>query len=123
MYKEATKTDPNPSIRFDEAPDFNTAREPIPGTTITVKADGTVLEPKNINQIWHHKWTWVDDNYKGFDVKENYDWSKKWLDKGVVATGKKSSWEQRLKDANLIKKKQGGSIVERNPNTYNMRAI
>lgn len=66
------------NVRFDEAPDFDEAREPIVGDTITVKPDGTVKRGHS-NYIWHHKWLWVKNDYQGFDVNQSKAWSNKWL--------------------------------------------
>ena len=67
------------TLRFDEAPDFDSAREPMPG----------------------HKWLWVKDDYKGFDVEESYEWSKKWLEKISSPSGYIDKWKAELKDAGL----------------------
>lgn len=66
------------SISFQEAPDFNSAREPIVGDYVTVTIDGKV-KTGHSNYIWHHKWLWVKDDYQGFDIEESYRWSEKWL--------------------------------------------
>lgn len=66
------------NVRFDEAPDFDEAREPIVGDTITVKPDGTVKRGHS-NYIWHHKWLWVKNDYQGFDINQSKAWSNKWL--------------------------------------------
>lgn len=63
-------------ISFQEAPDFNSAREPMVGRYITVN--------KNVRSgfsryIWHHKWLWVKNDYNGFDVADSWEWSKCWL--------------------------------------------
>ena len=85
MYLHTNKRD---VIRFDESPNFDTAREPYPGTMITVNvADGTVSMrsgEKANKQIWHHKWLWVKNDYQernpnGFDVSDAWNWSKLWL--------------------------------------------
>lgn len=65
-------------ISFQEAPDFDSAREPIVGKYVTVKEDGTTRFGKS-NYIWHHKWLWVTNDYTGFDVAESWNWSRKWL--------------------------------------------
>ena len=112
MYTPASKGKPA-SLRFDEAPDFDTAREPIPGRVITITEKGSISPPKDVNQIWHHKWSWVDDDYKGFDVRENYDWSREWFtNKGVKASGSPVKWQEALKEVKLKKK---GGMVARNP--------
>ncbi len=65
-------------IRFDEAPDFDSAREPIAGNTVTVYPDGSTRTGYS-DSIWHHKWLWVDNDYEGFDVEDSWNWSKQWL--------------------------------------------
>lgn len=66
------------SISFQEAPDFNSAREPIVGDYVTVTIDGKV-KTGHSNYIWHHKWLWVKDDYTGFDIEDSYRWSEEWL--------------------------------------------
>ena len=66
------------AVSFQEAPDFDTAREPIVGDYITVFPDGTI-KTGHSNYIWHHKWLFVKNDYKGFDVQKSWEWSKKWL--------------------------------------------
>ena len=66
------------SISFQEAPDFNSAREPIVGDYVTVTIDGKVKKGHS-NYIWHHKWLWVKGDYTGFDIEESYRWSAEWL--------------------------------------------
>lgn len=86
-------------IAFQEAPDFDTAREPVVCKNITVTSDGRVLGgTKSFPQIWHHKWLWVKDDYKGFDVKDSWEWSKKWLSElPVPANGSnEANWKKQL---------------------------
>ena len=66
------------NIRFDEAPDFDTAREPIAGNTVTVTPDGETKTGYS-DAIWHHKWLWVGNDYQGFNVADSWNWSKRWL--------------------------------------------
>ena len=84
------------TLRFDEAPDFNSAREPHPGVTYTVTREGEVTR-RVVNQIWHHKWMWVTEGYKRFSVEGSRNWSKRWLAKvAEVASGHKDKWLQQL---------------------------
>lgn len=78
-YNTIAYTPKTGAIRFDEAPDFDTAREPIPGRQITVNADGKVIRDTTNRSIWHHKWQWVKNDYTGFDVEESWNWSKQYL--------------------------------------------
>ena len=89
------------SVRFDSALNFNTEREPCVGKFIKVFADGR-LKRGFSNSIWHHKWLWVKDDYKGFDVYEAYIWSGIWLSKlKEPASGSIKIWQEQLKKVGL----------------------
>lgn len=66
-------------IALVESPDFDTAREPVVGRMFTIKPDGSTSTSRFYNQIWHHKWLWVTNTYPGFDVRDSWEWSRKWL--------------------------------------------
>lgn len=66
------------TVSFQECPDFDSAREPKVGDYINVFADGTT-KTGHSEYIFHHKWLWVMNNYRGFDVRKSWEWSKKWL--------------------------------------------
>jgi len=88
-------------VRFDEAPDFDTAREPHVGKVIAVFPDGSTKTGYS-NNIWHHKWLWVMDDYTGFDVNKSREWSKLWLSKvSEPAKGTDESWRSQLKQVGL----------------------
>lgn len=89
------------TLRFDEAPDFDSAREPMPGNMLSVDTSTGKIIKRYSPQIWHHKWLWVKDDYKGFDVEESYEWSKKWLEKISSPSGYIDKWKAELKDAGL----------------------
>lgn len=89
------------TLRFDEAPDFDTAREPMPGKMIAVNTSTYELTERYSNQIWHHKWLWVLDDYEGFDVQASYEWSKTWLQKITHPSGYIDKWKSELADAGL----------------------
>mgnify|MGYP001457449761 CR=1 FL=1 len=65
-------------------------------------ANGNVAE-RNSNQIFHHKWMWVGDDYKGFDVGKEYNWSKQWTSKvdNFSGIGKKENWDRILEEKGL----------------------
>lgn len=89
------------AISFQEAPDFDTAREPVVGDYITVFPDGTI-KTGHSNYIWHHKWLFVKNDYPGFDVRSSWEWSKLWLSTlDTVASGVKHIWESQLASAEL----------------------
>lgn len=86
-------------IAFQEAPDFDTAREPVVGRSITITRDGRALNiGRYFPQIWHHKWQWVKNDYNGFDVEDSWEWSKKWLSElPVPANGSnEANWKKQL---------------------------
>lgn len=89
------------TLRFDEAPDFDSAREPMPGVMLSVDTSNGKIIKRYSPQIWHHKWLWVKDDYKGFDVEEAYEWSKKWLEKISSPSDYIDKWKAELKDAGL----------------------
>ncbi len=89
------------AVRFDEAPGFNTEREPRVGKVLTVNSDGTTKQGSS-NNIWHHKWLWVKDDYTGFDVGKSRNWSSNWASKvDGVAKGTQKAWDKQLAEAGL----------------------
>jgi hypothetical protein len=88
-------------VRFDEAPDFDEAREPHAGRFVKVYPSGCCLEGST-ESIWHHKWLWVKDGYKGFDVRESWEWSRLWLGRlDGPACGWAGVWKEQLRKAGL----------------------
>ena len=85
-------------IRFDEAPDFDVASEPVVGDFIEVDINSYLIRKGHNDFIWHHKWMWVDDDYEGFDVDESYQWSKKWTSFITHPSGSKRVWGQQIKN-------------------------
>ena len=85
-------------VRFDEAPDFDTAREPHVGDFIEVNIYSGKTRHGHSNYIWHHKWMWVDDDYDGFDVEESYQWSKKWTSIITHPSGSKRIWLRQIRE-------------------------
>lgn len=64
---------------FQEAPDFDTAREPVVGDYITVDCRNGSISTGHSNYIWHSKWLWVRNDYDGFNVADSWNWSRRWL--------------------------------------------
>jgi hypothetical protein len=87
------------TFSFIKSSDFDTNPEPSVNGGITVKPDGTAKEFKDAGWIYHHKWEWVDDDYKGFDVEKEKQRSLKWssLD-GVDKTriGQRKHWDTNV---------------------------
>jgi len=86
-------------IRFDSAPDFDAAREPHVGRYVSVNLFRARREQiGESNHIWHHKWLWVKDDYKGFDVAQSKRWSQLWLGRvAEIAKGTDKSFCEQLK--------------------------
>jgi len=107
MFDPAAKT-----VRFDQAPDFDTASEPHVGDFVEISV--TDVKPPlegrppirtgHSDSIWHHKWMWVKDDYTGFDVDKSKEWSKLWLSKlDEPAKGQEIHWKSQLRNAGLLK--------------------
>ena len=112
MYESAKKGKPA-RIRFDEAPNFDTAREPITGKHWSYMSDGKTASGESKN-VWHHKWQWVGDDYKGFNVDDSYGWSKQWterLNKSPQSSPEK--WDLELIEHGLpLEEEAGGSVLK-----------
>ncbi|MCA9667490.1 MAG: methyltransferase domain-containing protein [Myxococcales bacterium] len=73
-YNAKTKT-----ISFISSPDWDKAAEPSVGTAYTVHVDGRVKKTAAAGKIYHHKWLFVRDSYKGFNVAASVRRSRAWL--------------------------------------------
>lgn len=94
----------NGDVSLVECPDFDTAREPVVGRYFTISySDLTVLKSIPYTQIFHHKWLFVKDDYTGFDLKESWEWSKKWLSVLTEPADGSSlqNWQSQLAKFNL----------------------
>jgi len=88
-------------VRFDEAPDFDSAREPQVGRWLTVCHDGHASRGVS-PAIWHHKWLWVRDDYRGFDVAASRAWSARYSPLIAGApVGSARAFEAQLKVAGI----------------------
>lgn len=102
------------SFTFTHSPDFDYNPEPIVGEQIKIYADGKITripQRKTNPQIWHHKWLWVKDDYKGFDVEEAKDRSYYWtripnINKSKI--GNYDYWQKNV--VPFIKKETIGEI-------------
>jgi len=85
------------AISFIQSPDFDTAPEPMVGDVWTISRQGRAHFRKQPSDpyIYHHKWLFVADSYRGFDVEESKARSWAWLSLGPVdrtRIGKQSYW-------------------------------
>jgi hypothetical protein len=90
-------------ISFEECSEFDQEREPTVGKIIKFSNSGEAGLVKEYRSIFHHKWTMVDNSYTGFDVKESWEWSKKWLStlRETADGNSKEAWEAQLHKFNL----------------------
>lgn len=95
------------SISFINSRDFDTSDEPSLYESIKVDNDGKIKYTKydEFNPpIYHHKWLFVKDDYKGFDVEESKERSKIWLSKKDIdftRIGYKKYWDNFIKKINI----------------------
>lgn len=98
-------------IAFIECNDFNDSNEPIVGASCRINLDNKEIKinkQPNDPLIYHHKWTFVKDDYKGFDVQESKKRSLEWkivlgVNKEISnKIGRLSFWDNWLKENNLM---------------------
>lgn len=82
-------------VTFMNATDFDTSPEPTVGEFVVVDLDNDTSKTGNSNAIWHHKWLWVKDDYRGFDIDDSFERSAKYLkmDIDFKRIGNKKFWE------------------------------
>lgn len=94
-YNEKSK-----KFSFIKSSDFNTSEEPTVENYVIVYPDGkTVYKKTSGNQIYHHKWLFVKDNYPGFNVEQEKDRSRVWLsfpDIDFSRIGNRKYWEDNF---------------------------
>ena len=88
------------AISFITCPGFNREHEPVVGRSVVVR-DGhlRIVEPPDDPWVYHHKWMFVHDGHRGFDVGESKVRSLSWMClEGVDHSriGKKSYWEREV---------------------------
>lgn len=87
------------AVTFQHSPDFDEAEEPTVGDSVKIATNGgvSVTKQKQDPQIWHHKWMWVSDDYKGFDVpasmKRSLQWTSELKPGESSRIGTRSFWD------------------------------
>jgi hypothetical protein len=90
---------------FIFSPNFDSVDEPIVKHVFLMKPSEIsyngfsidYLKQPNDPWIYHHKWLFVKDDYRGFDVVASKERSERWLslpDVDKAKIGKKSYWEK-----------------------------
>ena len=88
----------NGAYTFFHSHDFDTADEPEAGRFVRVGPDGRIRQG-HVKSIWHHKWTFVNDSYLGFDTEQSKERSRKWLalsDIDFSRIGNPTFWAQNV---------------------------
>lgn len=85
------------SVAFQLSDDFDTADEPTVDRTICVNIiDMKITLTDTPTAIWHHKWQWVEPDYKGFDYYKSKARSELWKpfvsSKELSKIGNKAFW-------------------------------
>ncbi|MGB0388508.1 MAG: hypothetical protein ACPGWR_27125 [Ardenticatenaceae bacterium] len=83
------------NVTFFRSREFDAVHEPSAGHYVTIKKNFTAKKGHTF-QVWHHKWLWVKDDYKGFDVVASFKRSQQWLqlpDIEFSKIGNKQYWE------------------------------
>jgi hypothetical protein len=91
----------NDSVSFILCPSFDLDHEPAIAAIIVVSADGVTQRRTTPTDpfIYHHKWLFVDDDYRGFDVEESKARSQQWISLGDVdrsRIGRHSYWQEQV---------------------------
>lgn len=91
----------NDSVSFIQCPGFDVEHEPAITAIIVVNATGQVQRRTTPEDpyIYHHKWLFVPDDYRGFDVAESKARSEQWIALGGVdrsRIGRLSFWEKNV---------------------------
>lgn len=93
------------AFTFIQSPNFDTEDEPTIGDMILCIPDKKSIVGFKTRVIWqnkynpliyHHKWLFVRDDYKGFDVKQSKNRSLSWIslqDVNRSLIGRKLYWE------------------------------
>lgn len=74
------------SVSFIQSPNWDFAHEPLVGDSLKVTKEGETTHTKARTknpQIYHHKWTFVRDDYQGFDVVAAKQRSEFWENSGI----------------------------------------
>lgn len=115
-------------ISIMEVINFDTDREPIIGNSYKINLSSGEIKftkEKNNPYIYHHKWMFVSDNYRGFDLFASKLWSIKW--KKALPQGKKITssigylrqWKEILNQYGLdTEEKIGDAVEKKNNNPY-----
>jgi hypothetical protein len=85
-------------VSFVLCPEFDLADEPVVGDILRIDSTGAIrfFSQQADPFIYHHKWLFVMDDYRGFDVERSKSRSISWLGLeglDIKRIGRKSYWD------------------------------
>lgn len=88
-------------VSFILCPEFDSKEEPVVGDIVRIDAKGSkrFFRQQADPFIYHHKWLFVMDDYKGFDVEKSKSRSISWLSLDGIdmqRIGRKSFWDSKV---------------------------
>lgn len=83
---------------FSYSRDFDKSDEPTVGKIINIDPETLRYNDKYVSKIWHHKWCWVADDYKGFDVDASFKRSEMYTKYISSPVSEKHAWQSQLMD-------------------------
>jgi hypothetical protein len=93
------------SVSFIKSPDWDMSPEPIVGDCLLVKSDMTMKLIRGRDQIYHHKWMFVDKDYTGFNIEQSKARSKMLepiIRDNSSRIGYQKFWKKLLTDNNIV---------------------
>jgi hypothetical protein len=70
------------NVSFIQVHQWDEIDEPLTGDSLVVYPDGTTkIHRMSVKDplIYHHKWSFVGDDYTGFDPQESFERSERWI--------------------------------------------
>ena len=97
-YDVVKYTPKTKAFSFIISKDFDTKDEPSVNGGLSVK-DGKVKKFGDYGWIYHHKWQFVGDDYKGFNINKSKERTNKWtalkdIDRSRI--GQREYWEKEV---------------------------
>lgn len=96
----------NQTVSLIECATWDSLNEPIVGDSYCFNRSLSYKMIKGGTKVYHNKWQFVDDNYKGFDINYAKRRTKEWNTIKEIKSykskiGNKEFWYQLLKENNL----------------------
>ena len=96
----------NGNVSLIASPTWDILNEPIVEDSLCFKSDGTFKVIKGGTKLYHHKWQFVSEDYKGFNVNQSKQRSKEWgsipeINSNKSKIGNKDYWYTLLKKYNI----------------------